>query len=173
MSLWLLVAGVLIPQEFATTAAVLALATENNLPMWPIHIIWIIASFLDMYAGFALGAVLKKKLSGTGPGRRVDRWVDKFKRAVGEHGDKVSLALLGFIDFPYLNTFLAAWLGIPMRLAFILTLIGNFAWYMAVWAAVLGTAAFIKNPDIILVIVIGIGTLSHFFFKLIGREKKP
>ncbi len=171
MYLWLLIGAALILQESATTAIVLLLAYQNHLPFWPIHLIWIAAAMLDMYAGFTLGTLLKRRFREGAFFDRIERWVTKIKQTLGTHGEQFSLALLGIINFSYLNTFLAAWLGLPMNIALIVTLIGNFIWYILIWAAVLGLDTFVSNPNIILLIIVGLCILSHLLFKFSKRGR--
>jgi membrane protein YqaA with SNARE-associated domain len=165
MPTWILIAAVFIPQEFASSAITLVIALQSNFPVWGIHLIWVCATFLDMYVGFMLGKFTQDRLQGT----RIFRWTEKLaartKRALGVRGEKFSFALLGVINFPCLNTFIAPWIGLPMNTALVLTFAGNFVWYVFLWATVLGLSAFISDPNMIILILVGIGILSYFFFK--------
>jgi hypothetical protein len=84
---------------------------------------------------------------------------------LGPYGEKLSLALLGVVNFPFINTFIGAWIGLPLNMAFLLTLAGNFVWYLFLWGTVLGLSSFISNPEIIILILVVAGILSHFLFK--------
>src|ERR1700722_11532704 len=106
MPLWMLIAGVLIPQEFASTAITFVIALSHNFPIWEINVIWICATSVDMYVGYTLGKFTKKKLAHTRFFNWIERLANKMRTALGVHGEKFSLALLGIIDFPYVNTFL-------------------------------------------------------------------
>lgn len=175
MPIWLLVTSVLIPQEFASTAIVFIIALQNNFPIWAINLIWLGVTSLDMYAGYMLGKFTQEKLRGTRFFNWVERWIQKGRGELGPHGEKLSLALLGVIDFPYVNTFIGAWIGLPLNLAFLLTLAGNFVWFLFLWGTVLGLSSFVANPDIIILILVVAGILSHFLFKLTranGRSRK-
>jgi len=163
--MWLLVAAVLIPQEFASSAIVFVIALQNNFPLWAINLIWLCTTMLDMYVGYMLGKFTKEKFDDTRFFHWVDRWINKGKAALGMHGEKLSLALLGVIDFPYVNAFIGAWIGLPMNMTLLLTLAGNFAWYLFLLGTVLGLSAFIANPDIIILILLIAGILSHFLFR--------
>jgi membrane protein YqaA with SNARE-associated domain len=172
MYLWLLVVGVLIPQEFASTAIVFVIALENNYSLWLINLIWLCATSFDMYVGFSLGKLLKNHYQDRRFVQKIEGWVNSLKHALGKHGEKLSLALLGTINFPYLNAFFGAWLGMSMGMTFVLTLIGNIVWYLILLATVLGLSSFVSNPDIILLIIVAIGILSHFLFKFSHQDKK-
>jgi len=163
--MWILVAAVLIPQEFATTAIVFVVALQNNFPIWAINLIWLCVTLLDMYAGYMLGKFTQEKLRGTRFFNWVERWIQKGRHALGTHGEKFSLALLGTVDFPYVNTFIGAWIGLPLNQALPLTLAGNFIWYLFLWGTVLGLSSFVSNPDIIILIIIVVGILSHFLIR--------
>jgi membrane protein YqaA with SNARE-associated domain len=173
--MWLLVASVLIPQEFASSAIVFIIALQNNFPIWEIHVIWLCATTLDMYVGYMLGKFTQEKLQGTRFFGWVERWIKRGRGELGPHGEKLSLALLGVIDFPFVNTFIGAWIGLPLNMAMLLTLAGNFVWYLFLWGTVLGLSALVTNPDIIILILVVAGVLSHFLFKLSrtnGRSRK-
>ncbi len=165
MPFWILIAGVLIPQEFASSAIVFIIALQKNFPIWEINLIWICTTSLDMYVGYMLGKFTKEKLQGTRFFNWVERWIKKGRGELGPYGEKLSLALLGVIDFPYINTFIGAWIELPLKMAFMLTLAGNFVWYLFLWGTVLGLSSFISNPDIIILILIVGGVLSHFLLK--------
>ena len=78
--MWLLVAGVLIPQEFASSAIVFIIALQNNFPIWEINLIWLCTTSLDMYVGFMLGKFTKERFYDTRFFRWVERWINKGKR---------------------------------------------------------------------------------------------
>ncbi len=171
MPLWILVSAVLIPQEFASSAIVFIIALQNNFPIWAINLIWVCTTSLDMYVGYMLGKFTEEKLKGTRFFNWVGRWVGKGRAELGTRGEKLSLALLGIIDFPYVNTFIGAWIGLPFNMSFFLTLAGNFVWYLFLWGTVLGLKSFISNPNIIMLILIVGAILSHFLFRL-SRSKR-
>jgi hypothetical protein len=171
MPIWLLVAGVLIPQEFASSAIVFIIALQNNFPIWEINLIWICVTSLDMYVGYTLGKFTQEKFHGTRFFHWVERWIDKGKARLGPHGEKLSLALLGVVNFPFINTFIGAWIGLPLSMAFFLTLAGNFVWLLFLWGTVLGLSAFVSNPDIIILILLVVGILSHFLLRFSRANK--
>ncbi len=163
--MWLLVASVLVPQEFASSAIVFIIALQNNFPIWEIHLIWLCITSLDMYVGYMLGKFTQEKFHGTRFFNWVERWITRGRAELGPHGEKLSLALLAVINFPFVNTFIGAWIGLPFNMAFLLTLAGNFIWYLFLWGTVLGLSSFVSNPDIIILILVVAGILSHFLFK--------
>lgn len=167
----LLVTSVLILQEFASSAIVFIIALQNNFPIWEINLVWICTTSLDMYVGYMLGKFIQEKLSGTRFFNWAERWIQRGRAELGPYGEKLSLALLGVIDFPYINAFIGAWIGLPFKTTFMLTLAGNFVWYLFLWGTVLGLSAFVSNPDIIILILIVAGILSHFLFKLSQSNK--
>lgn len=170
--LWALITAAFFIQEFASTALVLVVAQNSGLSLWPIHIIWAVATLIDMYAGYLLGTLLKKKFAKNRFMRSIEKRMKDATGALGNHGTNITLMLLGIINFPYLNTFIASWIGVPMNTAFLFTIIGNFIWYLILWGTVLGLTSFINNPSIILLILIVIGVLSHFAFRLEQGAKK-
>lgn len=172
MPIWLLVTTVLIPQEFASSAIVFIVALQNNFPIWEIHVIWLCVTFLDMYVGYMLGKFTKEKFHDTRFFHWVERLIARARAELGPHGEKMSLALLGIINFPYANTFIGAWIDMPLNLSLLLTLAGNFVWYLFLWGTVLGLSAFVSNPDIIILILVVAGVLSHFFLKFSKTRRR-
>jgi len=171
MPMWILVAGVLIPQEFASSAIVFIIALQSNFPIWAINLIWLCTTALDMYVGFVLGKFIQERLQGTRFFRWVERWIKKGRAELGTDGEKLSLALLAIVNFPYINTFIGAWIGLPLGTSLVLTLAGNFVWFLFLWGTVLGLSAFVSNPNIIILILIVAGVLSHFLFKFWRANK--
>jgi membrane protein YqaA with SNARE-associated domain len=172
MGLWALITATFLIQEFATTALVLVVAQRSDIPLWPIHIIWAATTLADMYVGYLLGQLLKHKLNKNKFVQRIDGWVHKADESLGKYGTNLALMLLGIIDFPYINTFIGAWLDVPMNMAFLFTFIGNFIWYLLLWGTVLGLTSFISNPSIILFIIIAIGVFSQVGFQIVNRTKR-
>ena len=171
MPIWILVAGVLIPQEFASSAIVFIIALQSNFPIWAINLIWICTTSLDMYVGFMLGKITQEKFHGSRFFHWVERWINKGKRELGPYGENFSLALLGVVNFPFINTFIGAWIGLPFSMAFLLTLVGNFVWFLFLWGTVLGLSTFVSNPDIIILILLVVGVLSHLLLRLSKANK--
>jgi membrane protein YqaA with SNARE-associated domain len=171
MHLWLLTIAALIVQEFATSALVLVAALQNNHSLWIINVIWLGTTTLDIYIGYRLGKFLHTHYQGSWLVKKTERWVQVLRHKLGKHGQKLSLALLGTINFPYLNAFFGAWLDMPMRLVFVLTFLGNLVWYLILLATVLGLSSFVSNPNIIILIIVAIGVLSHFLFKFAHHDK--
>ena len=172
MGLWTLITATFFIQEFATTALVLVLAEHSNVPLWPIHIIWTATTIADMYVGYLLGTLLKKKLSNNKFVERMDSWAHDLSSNLGNHGTAFALMLLGVVNFPYLNTFIAAWLAVPMNIAFLFTFIGNFVWYLLLWGTVLGLTSFVHNPSIILLIIVAAGIFAHIGTRIFERAKR-
>lgn len=163
--MWLLVASVLVPQEFASSAIIFIIALQNNFPIWEIHLIWLCVTSLDMYVGYMLGKFTQEKLQGTHFFNWAERWIKRGRFELGPYGEKLSLALLGIINFPFINTFIGAWIELPLAMACLLTLAGNFVWYLFLWGTVLGLSSFISNPNIMVLILLVVGILSHLLFK--------
>ena len=99
-----------------------------------------------MYVGYLFGALLKKRFEKAPFMQRVEKWVGEMTGSLGKYGTNMTIMLLGIVNFPYLNTFIASWIGMPMNASFVFTLIGNFIWYLLLWGTVLGLTSFISNP---------------------------
>ena len=172
MSLSLLLLAVFIPQEFISAGAVLLLARQAQYPFWIIHLIWLSTTIFDMYIGYALGGLIRKRFRGTKFIARTDRWAERVGGALGKYGQRLSLTVLGFVNFPYLNTFFASWLKLPMRTAFIFTFIGNLAWYLALLATIFGAAALIPDQRVIFLALIIAGIASNILFRFYRKRRR-
>lgn len=148
MSVWLwpLVVGALVIQETATLTAVIAIALQNGFPAWIIHILWAGITLCDMYIGFAGGSFLKRRYRDTRIMRRIDAYAEKLQEPLGKYGKRLFIIALGIILFPYVVTFIAAWLGISRKQSILYAFIANAIWYALIWIALLGAGAFFKDP---------------------------
>lgn len=171
MYVWLLLVGVFIPQEFVSVGAVLLLARANGFPLWLIHLIWLGTTFFDMYIGYRAAKFLRHRFRGTKFVERTDRLTEKIKEALGKHGVPLTLTLLGVVDFPYINTFFAAWLELPMRTAFVYSLFGNLGWYIILLATVFGAAAVIPDPATAVFTLVIVGVASNLLLRFYEKHK--
>jgi membrane protein DedA with SNARE-associated domain len=170
MTVWLLLIVALIIQETATAAAAFSLATQHHIPIWLIHILWAAGTLFDMYIGYIVGQFVRERYHTSRVVARVNRFVEKIRQPLGQYGDRMVLTALATINFPYLNTFIAPWLGTTMKTSFIFTFIGNAIWYALLWLTILGTNTFLKGPASIFVVV-GVVVVVFFVFERILKRR--
>ena len=146
MRLWLLIVGSLFVQESVSTNVVLLAAYQQHYPLWIINCIFAVASVVDIYIGYRLGRWAHRR-SKQGRGRAfTERVVSGVKNVLGSHGTRITIALFGFINFAYLNSFIFSWLDVSFPEVFIFTFIGNILWYGSQWLLVYGANSITPNP---------------------------
>jgi membrane protein YqaA with SNARE-associated domain len=165
MKLWTGIVIALIVQEFATVGGFLIAAQKSQISVWPIHLIWIVATTLDITVGFWAAKWLQSFAHPRWMERakqRLERWLHH----LGPRGESVAIALLAAVDYPWLNSFAASWLGISFKRTFLLTFIGDAIWYALEWLGVLGLSAIVPklNDALIVIAVLGIAVTIIFGF---------
>jgi membrane protein YqaA with SNARE-associated domain len=164
-ALWTsLIVAVLI-QESALITAVFVAAQQDHIAVWIIHLLWAAATVLDMYLGYWLGLFVKHHSRHTRFHAWTDQWAGHVRRFLGHHGEALWIGILAIADFPYVNTFIAAWIGIPRKTSFIATFLGNLVWYVLIWGAILGVRTLTINPYWAVPVIIGLGIAAHFITK--------
>jgi hypothetical protein len=172
MALWLLIVASLVLQETATTTAAFTLAVQGHLSLWVIHVLWAGITMGDMYLGFTLGNRVRTRYRTSRIVRWGNRLAFKLRRPLGRYGIGFVLAALAIINFPYVNTFIAPWLGARLKTSLFFTLIGNGIWYAVVWLAVLGANSFLKGPYAIIFAMGILGVLFYSAKVLAGRVER-
>ncbi len=156
VSLWIFIIISFFFQEAVSMTAALVAAEQQHLPMLAVHGAFAALTILDMYIGFAAGTWAKGRLNHSRFGTWVNNKMEGLHKMLGEHGEKFSFTILGIIDFPYINTFIASWLNLPRKTAFILTFVGDTISYAILWATVTGATTFLRNPWFIVLIIAAI-----------------
>ncbi len=170
MNIWWLVILALIFQEPATTDATFFQARQQNLNLWIIHLIWFLATCFDIWFGFVLGKWLQRKFQDSRIVTFSNGLAGKVDGFIGRRGEKFALILLGTINFPYINSFLASWLKLPFKSIFVLIFIGDAIWYAIEWMINLGVRSLIPDPHLALYVIVGTALLLSIFYKsLLGK----
>ena len=89
---------------------------------------------------------------------------------IGKKGERFTLILLGVINFPYINSFLASWLKIPFKTTFVLIAIGDAIYWAIAWGINIGVRSFIIDSHVALYVVVGIGLLFSILAKTIMNK---
>lgn len=157
---WIFVAFALITQEVISLNAVIFAAHAHRLPVVLIHVLFVLATIIDIVIGYAIGAYARKKLTRGKITSFAEKWSARFASYAGKKGRWVALLILGNFSFPYINAFLAGWLEMPFIESFIFLFLGNIVWYGFLWLIVLGVVSAVPNAwiafPIIAAIAIGI-----------------
>lgn len=164
---WLLLITTLFFQEPATTDTMLFQARTNHINLWFVHFVWLIATIIDIWFGFKLGKWLQRFYTGTRFESFSKKWAVRIENFIGRKGEKFALILLGIINFPWANAFLASWLTIDYKDIFVFIFIGDTIWYVLEWGINLGVRSIIPNPHLAIYIVILVALLFSVISKAI------
>lgn len=153
---WLLAIGILLVQEVVSLNALLLETHHGHYELWLIHSIFVAATVFDIWTGDYAGRYAKKKITKGKVVAFAQKISDRFHRSVGRSGRRAALLLLGTLSFPYVNSFVSAWLDIPLRESFGFLFLGNMISYTMYWIIVLGVSSVIPNPFIAFPIMVTI-----------------
>jgi membrane protein YqaA with SNARE-associated domain len=162
---WLFIAFALITQEIVSLNTVLFWVYHYHFHVVLIHILFIVATIIDIVVGFIAGKFVRRKMTHGKIVRFAEKWSARFNSYVGKRGRWVALLIIGNFSFPYINAFLAAWLDMPFVESFIFIFIGNMIWYVSLWLLVLGVASVVPNSWTALAVIVGITLIALYFMK--------
>ena len=167
MKTWLFLILTVIIQEPASTDAAIFQVRHLGYNLWIVHLIWLVATLFDIWFGYVLGKYIQRKFKETKFEKFAEKWAGKFEQFIGKRGEKSTLVLLGTINFPYLNSFLASWFSIPFKNVFACVLIGDAIYWAIEWGINIGVRSFVIDPHLALYSVIALGLLFSIFSKRI------
>lgn len=152
--LWFYIILSLIVQETASTSFFLSQARTHSLNVWLLHLIWLLATSLDVYLGYKIGSWVSQKLGNN----KVVIWIntrsDRVKNAIGKRGEAISMFLLGAISFSYVNAFLGSWLKIDFKKILIFTVLGNLIWYITLWGVGIGIHKAVSDQRLAIYLIV-------------------
>lgn len=166
MNGWLFVAFALISQELVAINAVIFKTYNGHYNVILIHLLFIVATLLDIWTGFYVGKFVQKKYPNGKLTRFTKKWIDKFQNYIGKKGKRLAILILGAFGFPYVNAFIVSWLNVSFREATVILTIGNMISYTLLWLIVLGITSLIPNPLIAFAAIIGVSII------IIGINRK-
>jgi membrane protein YqaA with SNARE-associated domain len=155
MKLWFTIIITLLFQEIITTNAVLLNAYQQNVSMWLVFGVFILATTLIISAGFGLGKFIQKRFGSSKIVTYSEKKVKKLESVLGPKGTRFGLVFLGLVNFNHINGFLASWLSIPFKEALFYLFIGDLTWYILEMAIIFGVSTFI-DPTYAVYVVLGI-----------------
>lgn len=162
---WFFIVFALITQEIVSLNAVIFAAYHYHFHVVLIHILFLIATAIDIIIGFIIGKYVRRKMTHGKIVAFAEKWSARFHSYVGRRGRWVALLAIGNFSFPYINAFLAAWLDMPFIESFIFIFIGNIIWYISLWLLVLGIASTIPNPWIAFTVVVSVALIGIYIVK--------
>jgi membrane protein YqaA with SNARE-associated domain len=148
--------GILILQETVLLNGLLVETQKGLYSMWVIHILFILATILDIWAGYAIGKLVQKKWPHGKFVRLGEKWSKRFHTSVGRLWRWIAIIIVGYFNFPYINGFAAAWIDESILKVFLLLFIGAILEYMTFWLIILGITKITVNPYIVIPAVVGI-----------------
>jgi len=171
MKLWLLLTAAFILQEPVTTTGFLLKAYQAHYNLWIIHGLFVVATVVDIAAGYLLGKVLNNKLGTTRFIRYLHKQFDRFKKFAGEKGMIIALLLYSPLIFPISAIFIP-WLEISIIEAAACIFLGELVfWYGYIWLLVLGANSFVSTTHTLFYIAIGISLFVSLGMGYYSRKK--
>lgn len=172
MKLWLLLGLAFLVQEPISTGAVLFEAYTSHYNFLIIHVVFLLATLVDVVVGYYLGLFIRKKFGE----RKMIRWMqvklDHFASFIGEKGKVVALVVYSPIIFPLSGIFVP-WLDISLAEALIFITIGEIIfWYLPEWLLVFGIHSFITNSFTALYVLIIVITLLSLLPRYFSRGRR-
>jgi membrane protein YqaA with SNARE-associated domain len=157
MSLWLLLTLALLVQEGVTTTVLLLEAYQQHYPLILIHLIWLVVTVFQIYAGYYVGKWIQKRFAGT----KFESWLKKsahsLEKHIGASGESIALVLVSGIISPVVAALGASWLEISFTRVLIFAGIGDLLWYLSEWITILGLTKLISGAKVeIGVVAIGL-----------------
>jgi membrane protein YqaA with SNARE-associated domain len=167
---WLFIIVALFIQEPATTDAAIFQVRHLVLNLWLINAIWILATVIDIMAGYWIGKWAQKRFKDTRIVRFAERWAARIEEFIGRSGEKFALILIGIVNFPYLNAFLFSWLKLSFRNIFILIFIGDAIYWAIEWGINIGVRSVFTDSHTALYIVVVLGLFFSIASKTILNQ---
>jgi membrane protein YqaA with SNARE-associated domain len=168
---WPVIVPIFFFQEFASVSAVLALAYRDGYNLLILHVLWVVATVVDISLGYFLGRYLGELVfKNSRFGHVLERWAKKFEDRVGKSGQSFSLMLLGFVLSPYLAGFIVAWMELSFNDVLLFVALGDILWYLFAWAAVIGLTAAVPNMEVFIIVVICIAIALSLAFRRLRKK---
>ena len=164
---WLFIILALFVQEPTTTDAAIFHVRQMHINIFLINFIWIFATVFDIWFGYKIGQWVQQRFQNTKFGVWSFKWAGRVENFIGRKGEKSALILLGIINFPYVNSFLASWSKISFKNIFTLIFIGDAIYWGIAWGINIGVRSFIIDPKLALYAVVGAGLLFSILAKTI------
>ena len=171
MSLWLLLFLAFIPQEPVTSNALLLKVYQLHYNMWFVHLLFVVATILDILVGYCLGVYFYRHFEKSKVAIYAKEKAEQFKTFAGNQSLNIAFLIYGPIIFP-LSAFIAPWLGVSFWSTFIYLFIGDLIiWYGGEWLLVLGIN-FIPDPELALFGILFLSVLIAGGIRYYRNHKK-
>lgn len=165
MTRYILATLILILQEVILLNTLIFETRQGHYIAWVIHIMFMVATIFDIWVGYRIGKWAKQRYTTGKIVEFANKWTERFHSYVGRRGRLLALFLLGNFSFPYVNSFIAAWLAIPFWEMLIVFFIGNVTFYFLGWFVIGGISTLIPNPAIALPVIVGLTIITILLFK--------
>ena len=110
-----------------------------------VHILFLVATIFDIGIGYWIGLILRKKTHTNKVTISIQKISDRFSLSTKKYRRWTMLFLLGNFSFPYINSCIAGYLGMPFWESSFFIFLGDLVWYVSIWLVVLGVSSVIKN----------------------------
>ena len=173
----LLAFAILLVQETITFTSVIFSTHRGLYPVIVIHLLFLLATLIDIGVGYFVGSFFKKKFPKSRFARFMDKAADKLSLRKEKYRRWLALLILGNFSFPWINACIAGYLELPFWESAFFNFLGDIFWYASIWMIAIGASALFKNFFTGLVVAVaaalGIAVLIGIIKsrKSYGREK--
>lgn len=161
----LFVIFVVFVQEIVSLNALLFATHQGTYSPTLIHILFVVATLVDIIIGFYVGKLLQKKTYQS----KITNWIrnlsERFSLSTKKHKRWLVLLLLGNLSFPYINAVVAGYLDMPFWESMFFIFLGNITYYITLWLLVLGASSLTKNIYLAFAIVIAVIIVCFIIFR--------
>lgn len=161
---------ILIVQEPVSTDTGIFFIREYHLNLFLINILFVVLSILDIFIGYYLGKYLQKRFSYKKIIIKSKNIASRLENFIGRKGETFSLILIGIINMPYLNSFVASWLNMKFKKVLTLIFIGDVIWWCISWYINIKVRQNVSNPHTALYIVVSIALIISIFSRYIFKK---
>jgi hypothetical protein len=172
MAIWLYIVAAMMVQELAAVAAALGFAYHLHVNIFLVHGVWLVATTIDAMIGFECGRWVHRRYGTSTLARHATSLALAIERRVNVNGRRLTLALFGFLNFPYVNGFIGSWLNLSFADTLLFTLVGNAFWYLSIVGAVTGIGAITADPRWIAAVAIVLAVGLAIAVKILRLKKR-
>jgi membrane protein YqaA with SNARE-associated domain len=155
MKLWLRIIIVFVVQEVVLMNTTLLQAHQLGYSVIVMTLIFLAASIFDVFVGYKLGTWLQKRFAERKIVAHFKHQVQSLEQLLGSRGYRLVLTMLGFVNFNYVNAFLASWTQLPFKTIATYLVLGDMLWYCTASVVIRGITTFV-NPFYAIYVVMGI-----------------
>ena len=168
---WIISVLILSAQETISTCVLFTIALNKNYNPILLSVIFLSTTIFQIAVFHNLGNKLITKNTENLVSKLARIYILKAYQFINHHGEKLFLAFLASSFFPpFLTSFIAAWINIPIRTKFYSILVGDCIWFCSTWAIVIVTRFLTGDHSKLLMNVMVISLFFIIFQRKIANQ---